>query len=68
MAKAQLQLKLASTVGDNKNVLLKYVNSKRRNKENIGPLFDEGVHLTNRDVDKRDIFNAFFTSNFNTRS
>ncbi|KAK4810807.1 LOW QUALITY PROTEIN: hypothetical protein QYF61_008779 [Mycteria americana] len=63
--KAQLELKLASTVVDNKKGFLKYVNSKRRTKENIGLLLDEVGHLTNRDEDKAEIFNAFFASVFN---
>ncbi|GAB0206625.1 mitochondrial enolase superfamily member 1 [Grus japonensis] len=66
VAKAQLELKLASTVGDNKKGFFKYVNNKRRNRENIGSLPDENSHLTNRDIDKEERFNAFFTSVFNT--
>ncbi|GAB0195585.1 hypothetical protein GRJ2_002023800 [Grus japonensis] len=34
--------------------------------ENIGSLLDENGHLTNRDIDKAEMFNAFFTSVFNT--
>lgn len=50
LAKAQLEMKLASsTVVDNKKGFLKYVNSKRNIKENIGLLLDEVGHLTNRD-------------------
>lgn len=37
MAKAELQLKLASVVSDNKS-FLKYFNSKRRSKEYTGPI------------------------------
>ncbi|KAF4795872.1 hypothetical protein TURU_089449 [Turdus rufiventris] len=32
----------------------------------IGPLQDEDGHLTNRDMDKANMFNAFFASVFNT--
>jgi len=46
--------------------LFKYVNSKRRIRNNIGLLLDEIGHLTNREVDKMKTFNAFFTSVFNT--
>lgn len=54
--KAQLELKLASTVGNNKKeYIFKYVNKKRRTGENIGPLLDEDVHLTNRDVNKAEM-------------
>ncbi|GAB0207904.1 mitochondrial enolase superfamily member 1 [Grus japonensis] len=65
-AKAQLELKLASTVGDNIKGFFKYVNNKRRTRENIGSLLDENGHLTNRDIDKAEMFNAAFASVFNT--
>ncbi|GAB0205527.1 mitochondrial enolase superfamily member 1 [Grus japonensis] len=66
VAKAQLELKLASTVGHNKKDFFKYVNNKRRTRESIGSLLDENGHLTNRDIDKAETFNAFFASVFNT--
>ncbi|GAB0184195.1 mitochondrial enolase superfamily member 1 [Grus japonensis] len=67
VAKAQLELKLASTVGNNKKGFFKYVNNKRRTRENIGSLLvNENGHLTNRDIDKAETFNAFFASVFNT--
>ncbi|KAK4807141.1 hypothetical protein QYF61_018482, partial [Mycteria americana] len=65
-AKARLEFKLASTVKDNKKGFLKSINSKRRTRDNIGLLLDEVGHLTNRDVDKAETFNAFFASVFNT--
>ena len=46
MVKGQLDLKLASTMVDNKKVFRKYANSKRRTKENIGPLLDKVCHRT----------------------
>ncbi|GAB0199179.1 mitochondrial enolase superfamily member 1 [Grus japonensis] len=66
VAKTQLQLKLASTVGDNKKGFFKYVDNKRRTRENIGLLLNKNGHLTNRDIDKAETFNAFFASVFNT--
>ncbi|GAB0181560.1 mitochondrial enolase superfamily member 1 [Grus japonensis] len=36
----------------------KYVNSKRRSKENTGPIFVEDSHLANRDEEKVKTFNA----------
>ena len=65
-ARAQLEFKLASTVKDNKKGFFKCVNSKRRIRDNICPFLDEVSHLTNRGVDKADVFNAAFTSVFNT--
>ncbi|GAB0206716.1 mitochondrial enolase superfamily member 1 [Grus japonensis] len=43
-----------------------YVNNKRRTRESIGSLLDENGHLTNRDIDKAETFNAAFASVFNT--
>ncbi|GAB0206331.1 hypothetical protein GRJ2_003178100 [Grus japonensis] len=59
--KTQLELKMASTVVDNKKGFLEYVNRKRKTKENIDPLLDEVGH-----EDKAETLNAFFTSVFNT--
>jgi len=53
---------------DNKKGCLTYVNSKRRRirDDNVGLLRDEVGHLTNRDVEKAETFNAAFASVFNT--
>lgn len=56
---------LASAPKDNKKGFLKYVNSKGRIRDNIGPLLDEVSHFTNKDVDKAEMFNAFFTTVYN---
>lgn len=37
-----------------------------RIRDNIGLLLDVVSHLTNKNVDKAEIFNAFFVSAFNT--
>ncbi|KAK4810454.1 LOW QUALITY PROTEIN: hypothetical protein QYF61_004234 [Mycteria americana] len=42
-----------------------YINSKRRSKGNIRPILVEDGHLTNRDEEKAEAFNAFFASGFN---
>ena len=39
---------------------LKYINSKRRSKENIGPIFIQDSHLENRDEEKAEAFDGFF--------
>ena len=59
-AEAQLELKLASVVSGNKKGFFKYVTSRRRSKENTGLIFVEDGHLTNRDEEKAEAFNAFF--------
>jgi len=50
-AKAQLKFKRVSAVKANKKGFLKYVNSKRSIRDNIGLLLDVVGHLTNREVD-----------------
>ena len=52
-------------MSDNKKGFFKYVNSKRRSKENIGLILVEDGHLTNRDEEKAEAFNAVFASVFN---
>jgi len=63
-AKAQLDLKLASEVSDNKKGF-KFTHSKRRSKENTGPILLEDGHPISRDEKKAEAFNAFFASVFN---
>jgi len=46
-------------VSDNKKGFFKYVNSKRRSKENNGLILDEDDYLTCRDEEKVETFNAF---------
>ncbi|KAK4810508.1 hypothetical protein QYF61_004288, partial [Mycteria americana] len=47
-------------VRQQERIFFKYVNSKRRSKENIGPILVEDGHLNNRDEEKAEAFNAFF--------
>lgn len=65
-AKAHRELKLARIVGDNKKRFLKYINGKRRCRNIISVLQDKDGHVTDRDMDKAEVFNAFFASVFNT--
>ena len=55
-------------VRQQEGLFLKYVNSKRRSKENIGLILVEDGHLTNRDEEKAEAFNAFFASVFSSTS
>lgn len=43
-----------------KEGFLMYVNSKKKSKENTGLIRVEGGHLTNKDEEKVEAFNAFF--------
>lgn len=51
-----------------KQGFLKYINSKRRSKENIGLIFVVNDHLTNRSEEKVGAFSTFFLlcSHYNT--
>lgn len=59
-AKPQLDLKLASVVLDNKKGFFTRVNSKRRCKENIGPILVEDGLLANTDEEAAEAFSVFF--------
>lgn len=58
MAKSH-ELNLTSSVRDNKKGFLKYVNRKMRTRGKAGLILVEDSHLTNRDMDKAEIFNAY---------
>ena len=66
-AKAQLELRLATAVKENKKCFHKYINSKRRTKENFHPLLDAAGNVTTEDKEKAEVLNAFFTSAFNSQ-
>ena len=64
-AKALLELNLAKEVYDNKKeFFLKYVNSKRKTRENVGPLLNEVGALVTGDTEKAEILNASVASVF----
>ena len=67
-AKARLELNLAKVIKDNKKGFFKYVNSKRKTRENVGPLLSEGGVLVTGDAEKAEILNAFFTSVFSEKA
>lgn len=45
-----------------KKGIFNYGNSKRKSKENIGPILDEDGHLVNREGEKAGAFNGFYAS------
>ncbi|KAK4807886.1 LOW QUALITY PROTEIN: hypothetical protein QYF61_007792 [Mycteria americana] len=64
-AKAQLELNLATAVKDSKKCFYKYINNKRRAKENLHPLSDTGGNKVTKDEGKAEVLNSFFASDFN---
>jgi len=67
-AKAHLEMRLAKEIKDNKKGFFKYVNSKRKTRDNVGPLLNEGGVLVMGDAEKAEILNAFFASVFASRT
>ena len=65
--KAQLELNLATKVKDNDKHFYKYINSKRRARENLHPLDAEGKTVT-KDWDKAEVLNTLFASVFNSKT
>ncbi|XP_042743410.1 uncharacterized protein LOC122188845 [Lagopus leucura] len=67
-AKAHLELRLATAVKQNKKSFYKYINGKRKTKDNLYPLIDAAGHVTTDDKEKAEVLNAFFTSAFNSQT
>ena len=61
-AKAQLELNLATAVMDNKKYFYKFVNSKRRIRENLPPLLDAEGNMVTKDEEKAEVLNVYFAS------
>ena len=66
-AKAQLELILATAVKENKKSFYKYINGKRRTKENFHPLLDAVENVTTEDKEEAEVLSAFFTSAFKSQ-
>jgi len=62
--KVHLELNLARDVKDNKNGFFNYISSKRKTRENAGPLLNKVGVLVTEDAEKADLLNAFFASVF----
>jgi len=67
-AKAQLELRLATVVRDNKKWLYKYIDNKKRAKDNLHPCLDLRRNIAIKDEKKAEVFHAFFASVFNSQT
>lgn len=64
-AKARLDWKLLEMQGKIKKSVFKYIDGKRKCRNNTVLFQDEDGHLPHRDMDKAEVFIVFFTSVFN---
>jgi len=55
-------------VKDSNKYFYKYINSKRRAKENLHPLLDAEGKVVTKDQDEAEVLNAFFASVFNSKT
>ncbi|CAM5119228.1 unnamed protein product [Eretmochelys imbricata] len=66
-AKSHLELQLARDVKSNKKGFFRYVSNKKKVKESVGPLLNEGGNLVTENVEKANVLNAFFASVFTNK-
>ncbi|CAM4557941.1 unnamed protein product [Lepidochelys kempii] len=66
-AKSHLELQLARDVKSNKKGFFRYVGNKKKAKESVSPLLNEGGNLVTEDVEKANVLNAFFASVFTNK-
>ncbi|KAK4815920.1 hypothetical protein QYF61_010177 [Mycteria americana] len=52
----------------NKKGLCKYIDGKRKARENVGTLLNEAGHLVTQDTEKAEVLNAFFATVFTRKS
>jgi len=62
MQEAQVELKLARDVKNNKKGFFNYISSKRKTRDNVGPLLNEVGVIVTEDVEKAELLNAAFAS------
>jgi len=67
-AKTHLELKLARNVRNNKKGFFNYISSKRKSRDNVGPLLNEARVLVMEDAEKAELPHAFFASVFSAKA
>jgi len=67
-AKAHLELKLARDVKNKKKGFCNYISSKRKARDNVGPLLNEAGVLVTEDAEKAELLNACFASVFSANA
>ena len=67
-AKAQLELRLATVVRDNKKCFYKYISNKKRAKQSLHPLLDVRGNIATKEEGKAEVLNVFFASVFNSQT
>jgi len=63
-----LELNLARDVKDNKMGFFKYISSKQKTRDNVGPLLNEVSVLVTEDAEKVELLNACFSSVFSAKA
>ena len=66
-AKAHVELNLARNVKNNKKGFFNYISSKRKTRDNVGPLLNEVGVLMMEDAAKAELLNACFSSVFSAK-
>ncbi|CAM5118909.1 unnamed protein product, partial [Natator depressus] len=66
-AKSHLELQLARDVKSNKKGFFRYVGNKKKARESVGPLLNEGGNLVTEDVEKANVLTAIFASVFTNK-
>jgi len=67
-AKVLLELNLARGVKNNKKGFFNYISSKRKSRDNVGPLLNEAGVLVMEDAEKAELLNALFASDFSAKA
>ena len=67
-AKADLELNLAKDVKGNRKGFYKYINSKRKTRENMDLLLNGAAELVANEMPKAKVLSAFFASVFTSKT